>query len=362
MTDYTDKSKSTVVCKQIRWKQIPDVPENESKHFVEGIFSYCGAGSPETKKGISILGYSFNSDMKDTFFYSSDGDFLIVPQVGDLKIRTEMGLLVVCIGEFGVIPRGIKFQMVVEGPKTQHSGWICEVFGNHLHLPELGPIGANGLANPQDFEIPTAAYKDVQDGSFRIIAKVLGEFFVSDTNNHPCDVVAWRGNYYPFKYNLRKFNVMNSVSFDHPDPSIFTVMSAMSSTAGVAVLDFAVFKQRFMVAENTFRPPYFHRNTMSEFMGNIYGEYDAKPSGGFEPGCSSLHLAMTPHGPETTATEKAMNEELKPVKYKDTMAFMFETCFVLRIAHSANENNAVVEIDQDYHKCWNGMKKHFIKD
>ena len=244
--------------------------------------------------------------MQNSFFYSADDDLLFVPQLGDLHLETEMGKLLVEIGEFAVVPRGIKFRVIIPGNKQKnHKGWICEVFGNHLKLPELGPIGANGLANPQDFCIPQASYyKD--SPACKIYAKFLGEFFVSESQSSPLDVVAWRGNYYPYKYNLRNYNTINSVSFDHPDPSIFTVLSAMSSAPGVAVLDFVVFKQRYMVAENTFRPPYFHRNTMSEFMGNIYGEYDAKPSGGFEPGCSSLHLTMTPHGPEAKVNELSL--------------------------------------------------------
>ena len=346
-----------VVPEQLRWKTIPQ--QIEKTTFLDGLFSYCGAGSPEKKEGISILGYNFNSSMENTFFYSADGNILFVPQLGDLHLETEMGKLLVEIGEFAVVPRGIKFRIIIPGNKMQnHKGWLCEIFGNHLKLPELGPIGANGLANPQDFFIPRASYyKD--SPACKIYAKFLGEFFVCESPSSPLDVVAWRGNYFPYKYNLRNFNTMNSVSFDHPDPSIFTVLSAMSHSPGVAVLDFVVFKQRFMVAENTFRPPYYHRNTMSEFMGNIYGEYDAKPSGGFEPGCSSLHLTMTPHGPEAKVNEIAREKELEPVKYKDTMSFMFESCFVLRIAKSAFGQNAVVEVDNEYSKCWEGMKVYF---
>ena len=359
ITDYSDKDKTTVVAKQLRWKSLPQVPKDKQKTFLQGLFSFCGSGSAEEKKGISIMGYSFNKDMGDNFFYSIDGDWLFVPQRGNLHLDTEMGKLLVKIGEFAVIPAGVKFRVMIPGNEDiQHQGWICEIYGTHLHLPELGPLGANGLANPQDFKIPVADFSN-EKGEYRIFAKFLGKFFVAESENSPLDIVAWRGNYYPFKYDFRNYNTMNSVSFDHPDPSIFTVLSAMSSTPGVAILDLVVFKQRFMVAENTFRPPYYHRNIMTEFMGNIYGEYDAKPSGGFEPGCSSLHSPMTPHGPESSVFEKASTAELEPVKYKDTMSFMFESCFVLRIANSAIGSTGVPVEDEKYHDCWKGFQNHF---
>jgi homogentisate 1,2-dioxygenase len=358
VSDYKDKTKSVVVAKQLRWKCIPEPDAKKNITFLDGLFSYCGAGSPEEREGLSIFGYTFNSCMGNDFFYSADGDFLFVPQTGPLHLETEMGKMLVDIGEFGVIPRGIKFRVVIPGgEKVCHKGWICEVFGDHMKLPELGPIGANGLANPQDFCIPKASYYN-EKGEFNIYAKFLGEFFMCTSKMNPLDVVSWRGNYYPYKYNLRNYNTINSVSFDHPDPCIFTVMSSMSTRPGVAVLDFVVFQKRFMVAENTFRPPYFHRNTMAEFMGNIYGDYDAK-SGGFEPGCSSLHSPMTPHGPETKATEKAMHEDLKPVKYKDTMSFMFESCYLLRIANDAYVTESSVQVDHEYNNCWNDMKIYF---
>lgn len=326
------------------------------------MFSICGAGSAASKEGLNIMGYSFNACMGDSFFYSSDGDFLFVPQTGPLHFETEMGRMLVEIGHFAVVPRGIKFRIIVPGGKpVEHKGWICEVFSDHLHLPELGPIGANGLANPQDFRIPKAAYFK-QKGEYRIYAKFLGQLFESKTDMNPLDIVAWRGNYYPFAYDLRNYNTMNTVSFDHPDPCIFTVMSSMSPHPGVAVLDFVVFKQRYMVAEHTFRPPYYHRNVMTEFMGNIYGDYDAK-SKGFGPGCSSMHQSMTPHGPEFKAFEKATQEELKPVKYKDTMSFMFESCYNLKVARGAYEKERpVLEVDFEYSKCWDGFKVLFKED
>jgi homogentisate 1,2-dioxygenase len=342
--------------KQLRWEPLPDVPQTSLKTFLQGIFSFCGAGCPSSNEGISIMGYSFNKSMNNEYFYSADGDWVFIPQTGSLLLETEMGKMEIKVGEFGVVPRGIKYKVVAS--EIGHKGWICEIYGDHLQLPELGPIGANGLANPQDFEIPTAHFEDVE-GNHTIYAKFLGEFFSSQSEHSPLNIVAWRGNYYPFKYDFRKYCVINSVSFDHPDPSIFTVLSSMSNREGVAVLDLVIFKQRYMVAENTFRPPYFHRNIMSEFMGNIYGEYDAKPSGGFSPGCSSLHLPMTPHGPESEVVEKSMNEHLKPIKYQDTMSFMFESCFLFKISKSVIGPKGIPLKDDNYNECWKNMKKHF---
>jgi homogentisate 1,2-dioxygenase len=358
ISDYDNEKDTIVAAKQLRWKAIPKRGESEDISFLDGMFSFCGAGSPASKEGLSILGYSFNSCMGNDFFYSADGDLLFVPQLGPLHFETEMGRMLVGIGEFGLIPRGIKFRIVIPGGgKKVHTGWISEIYSLTPRLPELGPIGANGLANPQDFSVPKAAYFN-EKGKFNIYAKFLGKLFMGESEQNPLDIVSWRGNFYPYKYDFRNYNTMNTVSYDHPDPCIFTVLSSMSAHKGVAVMDLVIFKQRYMVAENTFRPPYYHRNVMAEFMGNIYGDYDAK-SKGFESGCSSLHLPMTPHGPEFKAAKKAMKEELKPVKYPDTMSFMFESCYHLKIARKAFNEVGIVEIDNEYNKCWEGFEVLF---
>lgn len=350
ISDFNDKQNFVIHPNQLRWESIPD-PKQEV-NFIEGIFTYAGAGAPELKDGISIYGYSCNASMNNKVFYNSDGDWLIVPFIGRLNISTEFGLLTVGTGEICVIPRGIKFAVdITETSK----GWISEVFKGHYELPELGPLGANGLANPRDFQIPVAYFERVKQEHV-IINKYCGEFFETTIDHSPFDVIAWHGNYYPFKYDLSLFNVINTVTFDHPDPSIFTVLTAQSDEPGVAVCDFVIFKQRWMVAEKTFRPPYYHRNTMSEFMGNIKGFYDAKGHG-FGPGCSSLHLPMTPHGPDAQAFEKASKEDLIPVKYPDTMSFMFETHFMLKIARTAY--NESIEIDKGYNECWTDLKDQF---
>lgn len=350
ISDYSDKRNCKAVARQLRWRAPAEA--QASANFLEGIFAYCGAGSPDVKNGIAMYGYTCNKSMGNEAFYNSDGDFLIVPQNGTLKIRTEMGRLTVAPKEICVIPRGIKFSVDVDG---QSSGWIAEIFKGHFRIPDLGPIGANGLANPRDFEIPSAAFENTE-GEFKLINKYCGEFFEAACGHSVFDVVGWHGNYYPFRYNLEHFNAMNSVTFDHPDPSIFTVLTAQTDEKGVAVCDFVIFSPRWMVTEHTFRPPYYHRNTMSEFMGNVCGQYDAKGLG-FGPGCSSLHMTMTAHGPDGEAFEKGAFGDLVPVKYQNTLSFMFETCYMVKIANTAM--NDVVKIDEEYNKCWDGLKKLF---
>ena len=168
------------------------------------------------------------------------------------------------------------------------------------------------------------------------------------------DVVGWHGNYAPYKYDLTRFNTMNTVSFDHPDPSIFTVLTSPSAKPGTANVDFVIFPPRWMVGEDTFRPPYFHRNVMSEYMGLINGVYDAKPAGGFEPGGGSLHNCMTPHGPETEAFNAASNAKLKPEYLGSTLAFMFESSLVYSPTRHGLETPA---LQKNYLNCWRGMKR-----
>ncbi|EWG99717.1 homogentisate 1,2-dioxygenase [Halomonas sp. BC04] len=258
---------------QMRWDPLP-VPA-EPTDFVDGLLSIAVNGDAGTQAGCGVHVYAFNRDMTERFFYNADGELLIVPQLGTLRLRTELGELQVAGGEIAVIPRGIKFQVRLAEGADAARGYICENYGSPLELPGLGPIGANGLANPRDFQSPVASYEDLK-GDFELVAKFSGRFWATKLGHSPLDVVAWHGNYAPYKYNLAHFNTINTVSFDHPDPSIFTVLTSASDTPGMANLDFVIFPPRWMVAENTFRPPYFHRNLMSEFMGLIHGEYDAK--------------------------------------------------------------------------------------
>jgi len=278
-----------------------------------------------------------------------------VPQQGALLAYTEMGILSVKPGEILVVPRGIKFK--IDLPDGEARGYICENYGSALELAERGPVGANGYANDRDFQYPVAWFEDVED-EFTLVTKFASNLFQASMDHSPLDVVAWVGNSAPYKYDLSRFNVMNSVSYDHPDPSIFTVLTSPSASAGVANVDFVIFPPRWMVAENTFRPPYYHRNIMSEFMGLIEGSYDAKEAG-FEPGGMSLHNCMTPHGPEAEVFETASNAELEPQRYDNTMAFMFESRYVIAPTKFALETPAR---QKDYLDCWAGLKKYFKHD
>lgn len=294
---------------QMRWNPF-DMPKNGEIDFVEGLHTICGAGDAKSRHGIAIHVYLCNTSMTDKAFYNSDGDFLIVPQEGTLAITTEFGKLTAGPNEIIVIQMGMRFSVNVTGPTR---GYILEVYNNHFKLPDLGPIGANGLANARDFKTPVACFEDRDIEGFQMISKFQGALFLAKQNHSPFDVVAWHGNYVPYKYDLAKFMVINSVSFDHCDPSIFTVLTCPSERYGTAIADFVIFPPRWSVQENTFRPPYYHRNCMSEFMGLILGRYEAK-EGGFYPGGASLHSSMTPHGPDHKCFEGASNADLKTEK------------------------------------------------
>jgi homogentisate 1,2-dioxygenase len=311
-----------------------------------------GNGDPSLQTGLGIHLYAANRSMNGRFFYDADGELLIVPQLGSLRFATELGILEVSPGEICLIPRGLKFRVDLLAQEAR--GYICENYGPQFRLPDLGPIGANGLANPRDFLAPVAAFED-RDGEFRIISKFLGNLWTAEIDHSPLDVVAWHGNYVPYKYDLATFNCINTVSFDHPDPSIYTVLTAPTAVPGTANVDFVLFPPRWLVAEHTFRPPWFHRNVMNEFMGLIRGEYDAKAEG-FLPGGASLHNCMSGHGPDAETFERAGNAELKPERLDNTLAFMFETQLVVRPTKFAMETKI---LQHEYFECWQGLKKHF---
>ena len=334
---------------QMRWDPVP-IPETDTD-FIDGLTTLGGNGDPAMQAGVAIHVYAANASMRGRFFYNADGEMLLVPQEGGLTLATELGVLKVAPGEIAVVPRGVKIRVEVEGAVR---GYICENYGLPFRLPELGPIGANGLANARDFLAPVAAFEDV-DGDYRIGAKFLGRMWEAEIDHSPLDVVAWHGNYVPYKYDLAKFNCINSVSFDHPDPSIYTVLTAPSAVAGTANVDFAIFPPRWLVAEHTFRPPWFHRNRMNEFMGLVFGQYDAKAEG-FVPGGASLHNCMSGHGPDAETWERASEAELKPVYLKDTLAFMFETGLAVRPTQFALESKIR---QHEYYECWQGLKNNF---
>jgi homogentisate 1,2-dioxygenase len=337
----------------MRWNPLT-AQSAEKKDFIEGIKTVCGNGEPASH-GIHVHLYAFDQAMsaKSRYFMNADGDFLIVPQTGALEIKTELGWLEVAPGEIALIPRGMKFQI---NPKSGPcAGYVGENFGAPFRLPELGPIGANGLAHRRHFMAPKAAFEDLE-GKFELVGKWSGKLWRAELNHSPLDVVAWHGNYAPFKYDLRQFNTINTVSFDHPDPSLFTVLTSASDTPGVANVDFVIFPPRWMVAEHTFRPPYFHRNCMSEYMGLIQGVYDAKTGGGFIPGGGSLHNIYTPHGPDAESHKKASQADLKAHKLEQTLAFMFESRAPYKLTDFAMTPGF---LQDDYQDCWQNFPKNF---
>jgi homogentisate 1,2-dioxygenase len=335
---------------QLRWSPTP-IPD-EPLTFVTGQRTVTVAGDSDTQVGMAAHVLLVTCSMENEYLFNADGEYLVVAQEGRLRFRTEFGVIDIEPGEICVIQRGVIFRVeLVDGPAR---AYVCENYGGAFTLPDRGPIGANCLANPRDFLTPVAVYEDREEPS-TLYVKWGGEMYATEIGQSPLDVVAWHGNYAPYKYDLRHFSPVGAILFDHPDPSIFTVMTAPSETPGTANIDFVIFPERWAVAENTFRPPWYHRNLMSEFMGLVYGIYDAKPEG-FAPGGFSLHNCMLPHGPDASAFEHASNVELKPVKLAGTMAFMFETRFPQRVTRYA----ALSETRQDdYAECWSGLRKHF---
>ncbi|MGH6782507.1 MAG: homogentisate 1,2-dioxygenase, partial [Sphingomonadaceae bacterium] len=319
MTDEAERAALPPSPNRLRWD--PQPWPAGAVDFVDGMFRWAGNGSPLEQIGTSIHLYAATASMVRRAFYSADGEILIVPQEGALRLVTEMGVIDAKPGQIALIPRGVRFR--VELPEGKARGYICENYGAAFRLPDLGPIGSNGLANQRDFETPVAAYEDL-DEQTEVIQRYGGNLWTTRFDHSPLDVVAWHGNLAPVKYDLAHFNTINTVSYDHPDPSIFTVLTSPSDTPGTANCDFVIFPPRWMVAENTFRPPWFHRNVMSEFMGLIHGAYDAK-AGGFAPGGASLHNCMSGHGPDQASYDGAVKADLKPHKIDNTMAFMFET-------------------------------------
>jgi len=335
----------------LRWNPLP-LPENPVD-FVDGLYSVGGNGSPAAQTGVGIHLYAANQSMRGRYFYTADGELLIVPQQGRLIIATELGVIDIEPQQIAVIPRGIRFR--VDLPDGPSRGYVCENFGACLRLPDLGPIGSNGLANPRDFETPVAAYEDV-DGAFELIAKFQGHVWRAEMDHSPLDVVAWHGNHAPYRYDLRRFNTIGSISFDHPDPSIFLVLTSPSDTPGVGNLDLVIFPPRWLVAQETFRPPWFHRNVASEFMGLIHGVYDAKADG-FAPGGCSIHNTMTGHGPDAATFERASRADVTmPEHITDTMAFMFETRATIRPSAQALD---AAHRQRDYPACWAGLQRRF---
>ena len=338
---------------QLRWDPFP-LPDAKTD-FVDGLMTLGGNGDPSLQGGIALHVYVANTSMTDRFFYDADGELLIVPQMGSIRVLTELGTLDVTPGEFCVVPRGLRFR--VELLDAAVRGLVAENYGPAFRLPELGPIGSNGLANPRDFRTPVAAFED-RTGTFRQDAKFLGRLWTAEIDHSPLDVVAWHGNYVPYKYDLASFVPLSTVTVDAPDPSIFTVLTAPTAVPGTANADFIVFPPRWIVAEHTFRPPSFHRNVSSEFMTLIHGVYHGK-TGGFAPGGVSLHNCMTGHGPDTASYEKAIGADEKPEFLANTLAVMLETQLVVRPTKFALETQS---LQRNYYESWQGLKKNFSQE
>ncbi|MFC5718604.1 homogentisate 1,2-dioxygenase [Streptomyces gamaensis] len=338
---------------RLRWDPLPEPPEGTD--FVDGLWTVGGNGDVTQRAGMAVHLYAANSPMSRRVFSDADGELLIVPERGGLLLRTEFGLLAVRPGQVALLPRGVRFRVELLDPSVR--GYVCENYGQPFVLPDLGPIGANGLANARDFLAPVAAYEDVE-GPVEVVGKFCGNLWSATYDHSPLDVVAWHGNHVPYVYDLHRFNVIGSISFDHPDPSIFTVLTSPSDTPGLAGVDFVVFAPRWLVGEDTFRPPYFHRNVMSEYMGLIEGAYDAKAAGegGFVPGGGSLHNMMSAHGPDRDTFEKASAAELRPQKLEDGLAFMFETRWPITVTEQAR---TAEHLQRDYDRVWQGLERHF---
>jgi len=335
----------------LRWHPFPLPDAAQAVDFVEGLRTIVANGDPDAQIGMAALVYLCNRSMQQRALMNGDGEMLIVPQQGGLRLVTEMGLLDVVPGEIALVPRGVAFR--VELHEAQARGYVCENYGAAFRLPELGPIGSNGLANPRDFLAPVAAHEAQQP--YEVIRKLGGELWHTEQAVTPFNVVAWHGNLTPLKYDTACFMTIGSISFDHPDPSIFTVLTSPSDTPGTANCDFVIFPPRWLVQEDTFRPPWYHRNVMSEFMGLIHGQYDAKPEG-FRPGGASLHNSLVPHGPDTEAFAAASTRDLTPQKLDNTLAFMFESRWRLRPTAYAMQGGA---LDTHYAACWAGLQDQF---
>lgn len=341
---------------QLRWDAFP-MPKTKKRTFLESLTTFCVSGSAAERQGSAVHLYACTMNMQHEFFYNSDGETLIIPQDGGLILKTELGSLTVDPLEVVVIPRGVSFQVQLKFNKAR--GYVLENYGSPFILPDKGPIGSNGLANPRDFQYPVARYEERQ-GNFKLINKFHGRLWEAEIGHSPFNVVAWHGNYAPYKYDLSKFVAINSVSVDHCDPSIFTVLTSPSAQSGTANADFVIFPPRWSVSENTFRPPWFHRNVMSEYMGLITGAYDAKASGpdGFVPGGGSLHNCMSAHGPDKQAFESASKGKLQPQYMDKTMAFMLESRTVFHTTEFALSTDL---LQKNYFECWQDLKSHFKK-
>jgi homogentisate 1,2-dioxygenase len=337
---------------RLRWDPLPLPAQGMPQDFIDGLFTVGGNGDVKTRAGMAVHLYAADRSMQDRYFVDSDGELLLVPELGAVVLHTELGPMRVGPGEIAVVPRGIRFRVELTADFAR--GYVCENFGANFVLPERGPIGANGLAGERDFVVPHAAFEE-RNHRVQVVNKFGGNLWATDYDHSPLDVVAWHGNYAPYKYDTASFMVLGTISFDHPDPSIFTVLTSPTDTHGLANVDFVIFPPRWLVGEDTFRPPWFHRNVMSEYMGLVAGAYDAKAEG-FTPGGGSLHNTFASHGPDAETYARASTAELGPKKLDGTLAFMFESRWTILPTKQAMDASFR---QRDYDAVWSGLTRNF---
>ncbi|ORX94816.1 homogentisate 1,2-dioxygenase [Clohesyomyces aquaticus] len=335
---------------------VPEASPSSSIDFVHGLRTVAGQGDPTSKQGIAIHIYTANASMQNRAFCNNDGDFLILPQQGRLDIQTELGNVMVRPGELAVIQAGIRFKVSLpDGPSR---GYIQEIFGAHYELPELGPIGSNGMALPRDFEYPVASFDLDSSSIWEIVYKLAGTLHSCHQPHTPFDVVAWHGNYAPYKYAIEKFINMANVERDQADPTIYCVLTARSIIPGVSLTDFLVFTPKWISTTNTFRPPYYHRNMSTEVMGLVYGTYGGS-SHVLEPGGLSYEASYMPHGETYETWKMATTQDLRPTRAcEDTLAFMFHVSVPLMLTQWAMESPARNPTDV---KVLAGFEGHFLE-
>jgi homogentisate 1,2-dioxygenase len=341
-----------------RWAPHPIPAPSTPTDFVDGLVTLGGAGDVLSGPGFAIHVYAANADMLDRCFSNADGDLLVIPQEGALDVRTELGWLSVPIGSILFVPRGLKFAIGL--PENVGRGWVLEVFGTKLRLPERGLVGSNGLAEARHFRAPHASYEDREcpDG-FQHVTKTGGRLFEATHTFSPFDVVAWYGNHAPFVYDLMHFAPVASVRFDHQDPSIFTVLTAPLDDHGRAVADFVFFPPRWEVIEHSFRPPFAHRNAASEV--NMVVRTPKPYSTGYEPGCTFLSPLLTAHGVGTKTYDAILDlphDHVDPPQRipDESLWAMVESALPFRTTAWARDTEL---LDATFLSAFEGMKKRF---
>lgn len=286
-------------------------PEHD---FLDGLVTLCGAGDARLRTGYALHRYAATRSMESRAFYSADGDLLILPERGAFTLLTELGALAVAPGSLAIVPRGLAFSILLHDEPIR--GYVAEPFGGGFRLPERGPVGANGLADARHFHAPAAWHEDRLAPGFTLVAKLGGALHAAPLDHTPFDVAGWFGNHVPYVYDLADFSPVGNTLLDHGDPSIYCVLSAPN-------LDLIVFPPRWDATAHTFRPPYFHRNTIAEINGILRDDEHHAP---FVPGCVFITPPLTPHGVggRTVERERARDDDA-PYRVHDSLWFQLES-------------------------------------